>query len=182
VHALYFARDADNRIWNPDAVRVPSDRATIYADPRTMAKETNKGLRVPLDVWYGRYWGRIQGNNLERRHHHHNQIPEVYLERVIQACSNEGDLVLDPFAGSGTTPTVARAYGRRSIGIEFSEQNAASAWERITRIGMVRKGQASGQSNAIFAPRRRNAPSRTVDIDVSAPSEGTRAARGRRDD
>ncbi len=154
VHALYFAKDPDQRTWNPDAVLEPSDRATIYGDARTMAKENNKGLRVPMDVWYGKYWGRIQGNNKERRHQHHNQIPEAYLERVILSCSNEGDLVLDPFCGSGTTSTVARAYGRRSITTEFSKKNAKSAWERITKVGMVRKGEALGQATAIHAKRR----------------------------
>lgn len=156
VHALYFAKNPDDRIWNSNAVLEPSDRATIYHDPRTQAKENNKGMRVPLDVWYGKFWGRIQGNNKERRHQHHNQIPEAYLERVILACSNEGDLVLDPFLGSGTTSTVARAYNRRSIGIEYSKISAESAWERIARVGMIRKGEALGQTSAIFNNRRRN--------------------------
>ncbi len=133
----------------------PSDRATVYFDPRTMAKETNKGMRVPMDVWYGQYWGRIQGKNKDRRHLHHNQIPEVYLERVIRACSNPGDLVLDPFLGSGTTGTVARALGRRSIGIEVSVANAESAWERIEKVGMIRTGDAAGRSSAIVGPRKR---------------------------
>jgi site-specific DNA-methyltransferase (adenine-specific) len=155
VHVLYFAKDPDRRTWNGDQVLEPSDRASIYFDPRTMAKETNKGMRVPMDVWYGQYWGRIQGNNKERRHQHHNQIPEVYLERVVRACSNKGDLVLDPFLGSGTTGTVARALGRRSIGIEFSPVHAASAWQRITEVGMVRKGAGVGKSSAIFAPRKK---------------------------
>lgn len=154
VHALYFAKDADARTWNPDAVLEQSDRAAIYGDARTLAKDRNKGMRVPMDVWYGPYWGRIQGNNKERRHRHHNQIPEVYLERVILACSNEGDLVLDPFLGSGTTATVARAWNRRAIGIEFSKDNAASAWQRITEIGMLRKGQSLGGSSAIHEKRR----------------------------
>jgi site-specific DNA-methyltransferase (adenine-specific) len=155
VHVLYFARDPDRRTWKPDRILEPSDRASVYFDPRTLAKGANKGLRVPMDVWYGKYWGRIQGNNKERRHQHHNQIPEVYLQRVILACSNEGDLVLDPFLGSGTTCTVARALGRRSIGIEYSAVNAESAWERITTVGMVRKGAGLGQSSAIVTPRRK---------------------------
>ena len=154
AHVLHFAKNPDDRIWNPDAVLEPSDRATVYFDQRTMAKETNKGMRVPMDVWYGQYWGRVQGNNKERRHGHHNQIPEAYLERIIQACSNEGDLVLDPFLGSGTTSTVARALGRRSIGIEYSAVHAKSAWERIVDLGMIRKGAAIGQSTAIFKARR----------------------------
>ena len=158
VHVLYFARDPDNRIWNPHEILEPSDRASVYFDPRTMAKENNKGMRVPMDVWYGQYWGRIQGNNKERRHDHHNQIPEVYLERVVLACSNEGDLVLDPFLGSGTTCTVARAWNRRTIGVEYSRVHALSAWERITKLGMVRKGASRGRSSAIFKARRPEPP------------------------
>jgi site-specific DNA-methyltransferase (adenine-specific) len=153
VHALYFARDRNNRVWNPKAVLEPSDRAAIYDDPRTRATQ-QPGLRVPLDVWYGPLWGRIQGNNKERRKKHQNQIPEVYLERVIRACSNEGQLVLDPFLGSGTTCTVARALGRRSIGIEFSGKNAESAFERIN-AGSVRLAPANPENNS-FAPRRRD--------------------------
>jgi site-specific DNA-methyltransferase (adenine-specific) len=153
VHALYFCKDPDNRIWNPEAILEPSDRAAIYNDARTMAKDSQKGMRVPMDVWYGQYWGRIQGNNKERRAGHENQIPEVYLERVITACSNVGDLVLDPFCGSGTTATVARAHGRRSITIDQSDSIATSAWERIKDIGMLRKGASAGKSSAIFGAR-----------------------------
>ncbi len=158
VHALYFCKDPDNRTWNPDAVLEQSDRASIYGDKRTMEKSSNKGMRVPMDVWYGKYWGRIQGNNSERRHGHQNQIPEVYLERVILACSNEGDMVLDPFAGSGTTSTVARAHQRRSIGIEQSKATATSAWQRVTDVGMKRKGASAGQSSAIFGRRSNGGP------------------------
>ncbi|MDP6381270.1 MAG: DNA methyltransferase [Phycisphaerae bacterium] len=139
AHVLYFARDAGNRIWNPDAVLEASDRATTYNDPRTH-KTRRPGKRLPLDVWGGRgekFWGRIQGNNKERRPNHQNQIPEVYMRRIILACSNEGSLVLDPFLGSGTTCVVARALGRRSIGIEHSAKSAKSAFERI-RKGPIR--------------------------------------------
>jgi site-specific DNA-methyltransferase (adenine-specific) len=153
VHALYFARDRDNRVWNPQAVLEPSDRAAIYDDPRTR-RTRQPGLRVPLDVWYGPLWGRIRGNNKERRKEHHNQIPEVYLERVIRACSDAGQLVLDPFLGSGTTCTVARALGRRSVGIEYSRGNAASAFERI-QAGPVRLAAGAPRSNSFMAHRKR---------------------------
>jgi site-specific DNA-methyltransferase (adenine-specific) len=105
-------------------------------------------------VWYGPLWGRIQGNNKERRKNHQNQIPEVYLERVIRACSDEGQLVLDPFLGSGTTCTVARALLRRSIGIEYSRRNAASAFERI-QSGPIRLGRSLPATNSFMAHRRR---------------------------
>ena len=138
VHVLYFAKEKDpkNRIWNPDLILEPSDRATTYGDHRTRETET-PGLRVPFDVWYGRFWGRVQGNNSERQSLHVNQIPEVYMERVIRACSKEGNLVLDPFLGSGTTCTIARALGRRSIGIEYNRELAKSAFGRIKK-GPVR--------------------------------------------
>jgi DNA modification methylase len=157
VHALYFARNREKRTWNPEAVLEPSDRAAIYDDPRT--RQTRQpGLRVPLDVWYGPNWGRIQGNNKERRPNHQNQIPEVYMERVIRACSNEGDLVLDPFLGSGTTGTIARALGRRSIGIEYSSKNAGSAFERIRR-GPIRLQGTAAESNSFMKFRKRGANS-----------------------
>ena len=153
VHALYFAKNRLSRVWRPKAVLEPSDRATTYFDPRTQnKKEGENGLRVPMDVWYGKYWGRIQGNNKERRHNHDNQLPEVYLERVIEACSEEGMLVMDPFLGSGTTGVVAHALKRRFIGCEYSAENAKSAFERMKK-GPIRLGQALNQSTAIFAPR-----------------------------
>ena len=50
---------------------------------------------------------------------HPNQKPFELLRRIILSCTNEGDLVLDPFLGSGTTSIVAKYYGRNSIGIEI---------------------------------------------------------------
>jgi site-specific DNA-methyltransferase (adenine-specific) len=182
VHALYFARNRENRTWNPGTILEPSDRAAIYDDPRT--RETRQpGLRVPLDVWYGAHWGRIQGNNKERRPNHQNQIPEVYMERVIRACSNEGDLVLDPFLGSGTTSTVARALGRRSIGIEYSSKNAGSAFERI-RCGPIRLRGLSSESNSFMKLRKRraNSPDGHEGVSLFDALELTRAQRESRAD
>ena len=162
VHALYFVKDRDNRIWNPGPILEPSDRATTYFDPRTHAKKEGvNGLRVPMDVWYGKHWGRVQGNNAERREQHKNQLPEVYLERVIRACSDEGMLVLDPFLGSGTTGVVARELGRRFIGTEYSKANAKSAFERI-KAGAVRvkKDEPTVHATAIFPPRATRAGAR----------------------
>ncbi len=172
VHALYFARTAASRVWNPREVLEMSDRAAIYADPRTQNKADGMppGMRVPMDVWYGQFWGRIQGNNAERRANHDNQLPEVYLERVVRACSNEGDLVVDPFTGSGTTPVVAHALKRRFIGSEFSVDNARSAFARI-KAGPVRIGKALGASSAIFENRvksKRRAGSKGIGADAIA--------------
>ncbi|HLP85863.1 MAG TPA: site-specific DNA-methyltransferase [Phycisphaerales bacterium] len=158
VHALHFVKEGGTPIWNANEVLEQSDRAAIYDDPRTQSKKDGMppGLRVPMDVWYGQFWGRVQGNNKERRGYHDNQLPEVYLERVIRACSNEGDLVMDPFLGSGTTGVVALALNRNFIGTEFSPENAASACERI-KLGPYRVlGQLKGASTAIFEHRRKS--------------------------
>jgi DNA modification methylase len=177
VHALYFARhravrDKGQRMqgstaedivagryrtWNPHEILEVSDRRAIYGDPRTESKNDGMpaGLRVPMDVWYGQYWGRIQGNNKERRGNHDNQLPEVYLERVIRACSNPGDTVLDPFLGSGTTGVVAHTLHRNFIGVEYSIDNAKSAHERIRKGAYrVTAERPPAQSTAIFENRR----------------------------
>lgn len=121
--------------WNPESVLVQSDRVN-YGDLRSV-----EGTRLPGTIWGlpedGLYWGRVQGNNQERRQNHPNQLPEVYLKRLILAYTNEGDWVLDPFGGSGTTITVANALGRKCTTIEISEENCNSIVERIQK-GAVR--------------------------------------------
>jgi site-specific DNA-methyltransferase (adenine-specific) len=61
------------------------------------------------------------------------QKPQALLERVIAASSNEGDLVLDPFCGSGTTLVTAKNLNRKWIGIDLNEEALAIAKERLTR-------------------------------------------------
>jgi len=65
---------------------------------------------------------------------HPTQKPEALLHRVILASSNPGDVILDPFFGTGTTGAVARRLGRRWLGIERDEAYARVALERIAAI------------------------------------------------
>lgn len=163
VHALHFTKDGGRHTWNPDAVLEASDRATTYFDPRTFDKKDGSapGMRVPMDVWYGKNWGRIQGNNKERRPGHDNQLPETYLARVLRATSNENDLVLDPFLGSGTTGVVARALNRRFIGVEYSKANADRAGQRIKK-GLTRPLETTPESSSIHAARTLGRKSREM--------------------
>ncbi len=71
---------------------------------------------------------------LDGKKAHSTQKPEALLYRVISASSKPGDLVLDPFFGSGTTGAVARKLGRRWIGIEKEERYVELAKKRIARI------------------------------------------------
>ncbi len=64
---------------------------------------------------------------------HPTQKPETLLERVIVASSHPGEVVLDPFMGSGTTAVVAERLGRRWIGIEREERYLHAALDRIRR-------------------------------------------------
>ncbi|HWA61419.1 MAG TPA: site-specific DNA-methyltransferase [Caulobacteraceae bacterium] len=65
---------------------------------------------------------------------HPTQKPEALLSRVILASTRPGDLILDPFFGSGTTGAVAKKLGRRWIGIEREARYAALAEERIRKV------------------------------------------------
>ena len=71
------------------------------------------------------------GTFKERVGWHPCQMPVALLERIILACSKPGDLVLDPFAGSGTTLLAAARQGRRWVGVELSKAYAGRARKRI---------------------------------------------------
>ena len=65
---------------------------------------------------------------------HPTQKPEALLHRVILASTKPGDVVLDPFFGTGTTGAVAKRLGRRFIGIEREQEYAAMAQQRIDQV------------------------------------------------
>ena len=111
THILYYTRHPKRFVFNADAVRVPSARQTKYADRRA-----HPAGRIPDDVWQ---FSRVCGTFRERRNHP-CQMPEALIERIVRVASNPGDLVFDPFAGSGTTLAVAARLGRRWLGIERS--------------------------------------------------------------
>lgn len=136
-NGLWFSKG--NPKVHPEAALVPSDRAVVYADARTDSTQS-PGMRMDLDVWgFDPFWGRVQGSNAERRPMHKNQLPELYLDRIIRLTTDRADLVVDPFCGSGTTATVATALGRRCYTGDSSEEILRSAIERI-KAGPVRIG------------------------------------------
>ena len=71
---------------------------------------------------------------------HPTQKPEALLERIISASSKPGDLVLDPFSGTGTTALVAEQLGRKWIGIENDRHYISLSVERLKKVqGALRK-------------------------------------------
>lgn len=137
-HCLIFSK-RKKHTWNPDAVLVESDRVA-YGDKRT-AETENGGMRLPGTVWGvpsdGPYWGRVQGNSVERVRDRPNQLPERYLERLIKAYTNKGDRILDPFSGSGTTAVVAEVLGRKCDTIDIDAGGVKATIERVKK-GAVR--------------------------------------------
>ncbi len=86
------------------------------------------------------FWGRNPGNVWEvdrvafgaaEQTSHIAVFPEEISERIVRACSKPGDVVIDPFSGSGTLPKVAQGLGRRWLGIEISTVYAEEAAIRI---------------------------------------------------
>jgi modification methylase len=81
-------------------------------------KELNGGKQMRSDWYLPICSGAERLRDANGRKLHSTQKPEALLERVLLATSREGDLVLDPFAGTGTTGAVAQRLGRRWIMVE----------------------------------------------------------------
>jgi DNA modification methylase len=144
THLFHFVRDPKRFTFNNMEIRVPSARQLVYNDSRADAKG-----RLPDNTWILRpqdmplafnpdedtwYFPRVCGTFKERAGWHGCQMPEQLLGRIIRACSNPGDLVLDPFGGSGTTFAVARKLSRKYIGFELSPEYARRIGERLNAI------------------------------------------------
>jgi DNA modification methylase len=124
THILYFVKDVKNFIFNDLAIRIPSDRQLFYNDAR--ANGTGK---IPDDTW--NCYSRVCGTFKERQGWHPCQMPELLLARIISASSNPGNLVMDPFSGSGTTAAVALQLGRDYCGTETSEDYVKNSIQRL---------------------------------------------------
>lgn len=111
------------RTWNPDPIRVESAR--MKAGDKRAA-----GPRVPDDVWE---ISRVQGNDGERQGWAPTQLRLWPVERAILCSTNPGDLVIDPFLGSGTTAIAALKHGRNFIGIDINEDFVRRSGDRVHR-------------------------------------------------
>ncbi len=143
AHIFYYVADPKTFTFNADPVRVASARQTTYADSRA-----NPQGKLPDDTWVlrpveeptafpadGDTWAisRVCGTFKERGDHP-CQMPLAVLERIIRVSSNPGDLVLDPFSGSGTTLHAAKKWGRDYLGVELSENYAEQSRDRLARV------------------------------------------------
>lgn len=127
THLFYFVNDPGDFTFNDEAVRTFSDRQREYKDKRAH----DKG-KLPDDVWAE--FPRVCGTFDERERWHPCQMPETLLARIIRACSNRGDTILDPLAGSGTTLAVAKKLSRHYVGIEISQDYVKNIEARLKSV------------------------------------------------
>ena len=122
-----FTNAHETLIW---AVKSEDSRYTFHY--KSM-KTFNEGIQMRSDweipICSGDERIRINGEKV-----HSTQKPEELLRRVILSTSNPGDVVLDPFMGSGTTGAVSKLLGRDYIGIEREEKYVRVANERISKV------------------------------------------------
>jgi len=125
AHIFYATKSDKQFVFNTDdpQLRIKSKRQTHYND-----KRANPKGKLPDDTWT---FSRVCGTFKERCGWHPCQMPEDLLERVIRASSRRGDLVLDPFAGSGTTCVVAQRLGRHYVGTDISKLYVTKARKRL---------------------------------------------------
>jgi site-specific DNA-methyltransferase (adenine-specific) len=114
---LMFTKSKEFK-FNLDSVRVPQK----YYRGRNNMRGANPG-----DVWEFSHVHYCNGN----RQNHPTQKPEGLIERMILASSDEGDLVVDPFSGSGTTLRACQQVNRRAIGIEINPDYVAMTEDRL---------------------------------------------------
>lgn len=119
---LVYVKDPGAYFFDSESV----DREPYMAPGLVTPEKAARG-KLPTDVW----WHTIVPTSGREKTGYPTQKPEGILRRIIQASSRPGDLVLDPFAGSGTTGAVASALGRRALLIDENPEALAVMRARI---------------------------------------------------
>ena len=133
---LWLVKSEEDYTFNLDAIRDPDVK---YPNQKKNGKlRVNPKGKNPTDVWQLPKVTTGDGMTGRRaskeRTAHPAQFPEAVVERIILACSNPGDLVMDPFLGSGTTASVAIAQDRYIVGFEINAKYIEMAINRINKL------------------------------------------------
>ena len=125
---LWFTK-SDDYLFNLDEIRVPQkyQNKKHYRGDRKGQLSCNPDGKNPGDIWMFR---NVKHNH-EEQTIHPCQFPEDLIARIILATTKPGDLVLDPYMGSGTVAVVARDSGRNFIGAEFDQKYHQVALRRL---------------------------------------------------
>ncbi len=151
---LWFCTASDEYTFNVDAVKLKRRVIAPYTTPDGKPKDWEKAgngnyrLTFPSNLWTDLtvpFWSMPENTD------HPTQKPEKLLAKIILASSKPGDLVLDPFLGSGTTSVVAKKVGRRYVGIEIDEKYCCLAEKRLAMAEGDKTIQ--GYSDGVFWER-----------------------------
>ena len=150
---VWFATKGDSYRFNVDAVKQKKKVIAPYREngvPKDWVEDENGKFRYtcPSNFWDDitvPYWS-MSENTV-----HPTQKPEKMLAKIILASSDEGDLVFDPFLGSGTTAVTAKKLGRRFLGVERDEKYCAISQYRLEKADEDKRIQ--GLEGGIFLTR-----------------------------
>jgi len=150
---IWFCTKTDSYTFNLDAVKVRRRVIAPYKEdgkPKDWTESSEGNFRdtCPSNFWDDisiPFWSMAENTA------HPTQKPEKLIAKLILASSNPGDIVLDPFAGSGTSQVTAYKLGRHFTGIEQSRQYCAWAQQRLFRAQSDKNIQ--GYRDGIFWER-----------------------------
>lgn len=129
---LWYVKNQDDYVFNLDDVRDPDVK---YPNQKKNGKlKCNPNGKNPTDVWQIPKVTSGQNRSSQERTPHPAQFPLALVERIILASSHRGDIVFDPFLGSGSTIEAAIRNGRKAIGIEINDSYVDIAIQRIKQV------------------------------------------------
>jgi len=123
-----FTNAHETLIW------ASKSRASKYVFNYASMKSLNGDTQMRSDWLFPVCRGRERLADADGTKLHPTQKPEALVARAVMAATAPGDLILDPFFGTGTTGAVARRYGRRFVGVERDPFYAKAAWRRIAAL------------------------------------------------
>ena len=144
---IWFFTVSDDYYFNVDAVMLKRHVIAPYTksngEPKDWTETENGRFRVthPSNLWTDLtvpYWSMPENTD------HPTQKPEKLLAKIVLASSREGDLVFDPFNGSGTTTVVAKKLGRHYLGVEIDETYCCLAQKRLASRDRTIQGYVDG--------------------------------------
>lgn len=149
---LWYVKNEQAYKFHLDAVRDPNVK---YPNQKKNGKlKCNPLGKNPTDVWQFPKVTSGMNRSADERTPHPAQFPLAVIERIIKACSNPGDVVLDPFLGSGTTAEAALNSGRLVIGfeirpdyIEIAHSRLMAARNRVEQLNLFDKTASSVRVN-----------------------------------
>ena len=134
---LVYVKDPANYVFDSEAV----DREPYMAPGLVTPEKAARG-KLPTDVW----WHTIVPTTGREKTGYPTQKPEGILRRMIAASTRPGDVVLDPFAGSGTTGAVARGLGRRAVLIDHNPDAIEIMANRMPRAEIRRQPSVTSEA------------------------------------